>query len=542
MEKDPNKKRWLMFIITVAIFSLVVISIKSYWLLVFNVAFFEIFILKKTTEFFKNKWVKLIIALVIFILWCIWAGNYWLFFGIPIFYDIYISKKVNWAFWKKRVKEGKKRKKGKVVEWVDALVFAIIAATLIRTFFIEAFTIPTSSMEKSLLVGDYLFVSKVSYGPRLPNTPLSFPFVHHTMPTTESTPSYLEWIKMPYKRIVGLGEVERYDGLVFNFPTGDTVVVGRSNQGYYDIVRIRAMELKQQDNMHGDSSKTWNWYLKSARKQIWNQYDIIVRPTDKTDNYIKRCVGLPGDTLEIQAGQLLINGKKQKHFKGRQYNYLVFTNGTRINPKNIEKLGISDDDDQNTKNFMYDINAINLIQSDSTLLQTDINDIYQYPLTDENAKKISGYANVKKVIKIIDPKGAKNFRIFPHSDNYSWNEDWFGPMLVPEKGLTIKINTFNIPLYERIIGYYENNELIIKGDEIFINGKKTNKYTFKMDYYWLMGDNRHGSADSRFWGFVPEDHVVGKAVFIWLSLDKDKGWFEGKIRWNRMFKLVNSLG
>ncbi|MFH2142242.1 MAG: signal peptidase I [Bacteroidota bacterium] len=487
----------------------------------------------------KNKWFRFTLAIIIFILWVIWIGNYWLFLGLPFFYDVYISKKVNWAFWKKRAIPGVKRKKGKVAEWVDAIVFAVVAATLIRMFFIEAFTIPTSSMEKTLLVGDYLFVSKVSYGPKTPNTPLAIPFTHNNF--MGKYEPYLDIVNWEYRRLAGIGEIKRYDAMVFNFPTGDTVVVGRSNQGYYDIIMVKAYELNEIDKMRGDSSKTWNYYLDAARKNIWANYDIIVRPLDKKDNYIKRCVALPGDKLEIKAGDLFINDEKHPKFHGLQYNYLVFTNGSRINPKTIDKLGISLEDENKNKDFMYDINAINMIQEDSTLDKFNINNVYVYPLTDENADKLSKLPNVLRTEKLIKPKNARNFRIFPYSDVYKWNEDWFGPIVIPKKGETVKINTLNLPLYERIIDYYESNDLVVKDNEIFINGAKTDEYTFKMDYYWLMGDNRHGSADSRFWGFVPEDHVVGKAVFIWLSLDKDKGWFNGKIRWNRMFRLVSNL-
>ncbi|GAB4284797.1 MAG: signal peptidase I [Marinilabiliales bacterium] len=493
----------------------------------------------KIFAFAKNKWIRFGFATTIFVLWVIWIGNFWLLLGIPVFYDIYISKKVNWTFWKKRAKDGVKPKKSKIVEWIDAIVFAVIAATLIRMFFIEAFVIPTSSMEKTLLVGDYLFVSKISYGPRLPNTPLAIPFTHNNF--MNKYEPYLTWINLPYKRIAGIGEIKRYDAMVFNFPTGDTVVVGRSNQGYYDIIRNEAYMMQMRDKEYGNKTKTWNQYLAMARQKIWREYDIIVRPIDKKDNYIKRCVGMPGDKIEIKAGELYVNDSVQEYFKGRQYNYLVVTNGSAINPKNLDKMGISMDDRARVKDFTYDENAYNLISKDSFLL-ANINNIYMYPLTDENYKIMKSYPNVVKVIKLIDPEGYRNYRIFPHSPNYNWNEDWFGPIVIPKKGMTVKLSTFNLPIYERIIAHYEHNDLVVKDNEIYINGQKTDSYTFKMDYFWLMGDNRHGSADSRFWGFVPEDHVVGKAIFIWMSLDKDKGWLDGKIRWNRLFRLVNKLG
>ena len=440
--------------------------------------------------FLKNKYFKFSFAALIFILWVIWIGNYWLLFGIAVIYDIYVSKKVNWAFWKKRGIEREQR--SKFIEWVDALIFAVIAATLIRMFFIEAFTIPTSSMEKTLLVGDYLFVSKVSYGPKLPNTPLSFPFAHHTMPLTKSTKSYLEWLKLPYKRLAGLSDINRNDIVVFNFPEGDTVVVQIQDQSYYALIR------------------------QLGRNYLWNNYDIVVRPVDKRENYIKRCIAIPGDTLKVIHSQLYINGKKSPNFRKKlQYNYLIVTNGTRINPKVLEKLDIAKDD-------------IHLYS----------NSKYELPLTIENVKKIKKFTNVKSVTKIEKPKEYVADYVFPHSTEYKWNEDNYGELIIPKKGVTIKLTLKNLPFYERLISLYENNDLKVKDNKIYINQTEASEYTFKMNYYFMMGDNRHNSADCRFWGFVPEDHIVGKAVFIWLSLDKDKRFLK-KIRWRRMFRMIH---
>ncbi|MCK4664843.1 MAG: signal peptidase I [Bacteroidales bacterium] len=436
----------------------------------------------------SNKWIIFSLVAFHYILLISWIGNYWLLIGIAVIFDIYITKKVHWAFWKKK---GVK-KQTKLVEWVDALIFAIIAATLIRMFFIEAYTIPTSSMEKSLLVGDYLFVSKVSYGPRIPNTPIAFPFAHHTMPLTKTTKAYLEWVKWPYKRLAGFGEVKRNDCVVFNFPEGDTVVLQHQERSYYQMCR--------------------NY----GRENLWNQFDISVRPVDKKENYIKRCVAIPGDTLQIIHGQLYINNAKQKYFQGVQYRYIIETNGTRINPKILKKMDVSLED-----------------QDRAYISNTQ----YILPLTNENADKIGKFANVISITKLENEKDASNY-IFPHDTVYPWNEDNFGQIIIPKKGVTINLDINNLPLYRRLIGLYEHNELKVVDNKIFINGEETDKYTFKMDYYWLMGDNRHSSQDARFWGFVPEDHVVGKAVFIWLSLDKDKK-FLGKIRWNRLFRTIH---
>lgn len=445
--------------------------------------------MEKIKNILKNRYFLFALSTSIFILWVIWVGNYWLLLGIPIFVDYHITRKVNWTFWKKR---GVKKQTA-LVEWVDALIFAVVAATLIRMFFIEAYTIPTSSMEKSLLVGDYLFVSKVSYGPKLPNTPLSFPFAHHTLPLTKNTKSYLEWIKRPYKRLAGFGDIKRDDVVVFNFPEGDTVIVQHQERSYYSVVR------------------------EIGRERVHRDYDIVVRPVDKRENYIKRCVAIAGDTLSISRGQVFINGQKQETIDDMQYNYIIRTNGTSINSKILDDLKIAKAD-----RFFNPAGGI-----------------YEMPLTSEAYDRIRQLNNVHSVLKHENTNPTMMTKaIFPHSPNYPWTEDNFGPLWIPKKGVTIDIDINNLPLYERIIDQYEGNLLAVKDSVIYINDEPATSYTFKMDYYFMMGDNRHNSADSRFWGFVPEDHVVGKASFIWLSLDTDKR-FPANIRWNRVFRGIN---
>jgi signal peptidase I len=440
-----------------------------------------------------SKWFKFAVVGLLYSLWVIWLENYWWFIGVAVIFDMYITRKVHWAFWKKKNPPGGKQTK--FIEWVDAIIFAVIAATFIRMFFIEAYTIPTSSMEKSMLIGDYLFVSKTAYGPKLPNTPLSFPFVHHTLPLSKTRKSYLEWIKMPYKRIAGFGKIKNNDVVVFNFPEGDTVALNVPNQSYYQLVRSY------------------------GRDRLWSDKrdfgEIVARPVDKRENYIKRCVGIPGDVLELKESQLYVNGKAQKHFPGVQFDYQVTTNGTAINKRTLEKMHIAEADRHSYSNSQY-----------------------LYPLTGENVKKIQKMANVTSVTETLVPPGNWDRNIFPFSENYQWNVDNFGPLTVPKKGVTVDLTIDNLPLYQRIIGVYEENDLEVKDSTIYINGVASGKYTFKMDYYWMMGDNRHNSADSRYWGFVPEDHVVGKAVFIWLSLDKDQPLWN-KIRWNRLFTSVH---
>jgi len=448
---------------------------------------------KNMIAFLTNKWFKFTLVGSIYLLWVVWIESYFWLICLTVIFDIYISKKIHWAFWKKKnTRDGKQTK---VVEWVDAIIFAVIAATFIRMFFIEAYTIPTSSMEKSMLIGDYLFVSKMSYGPKLPNTPLSFPFVHHTMPFSKNQKSYVEWIQNPYKRIAGFGKVKNNDVVVFNFPEGDTVALKFPDQSYYSLAK--------------------NY----GRKRVWQDKEtfgeIISRPVDKRENYVKRCVGTPGDIVELKDGMLYVNGSIPKHFAGMQYNYLVTTDGTAINKRTLDQLNIAEADRNVASNSQY-----------------------LFPLSDENVEKIKAIKNVKSVQKTNIPAGTRDSQMFPFSDRYQWNVDNYGPLKIPSKGQTVKLNLDNLPLYQRIISLYEANDLKVKDSTIYINGSATDSYTFKMDYYWMMGDNRHRSADSRYWGFVPEDHIVGKAVFIWLSMDKDQPFYN-KIRWSRLFSFVH---
>ncbi|MCD6555783.1 MAG: S26 family signal peptidase [Bacteroidales bacterium] len=465
-------------------------------------------------ELFKNKYFKFVFWTIIFILFVIWIGSWWLLLGIPIIFDYYISKKVNWTFWKKRDLE----KKSKLIEWVDALVFAVIAATIIRSFFIEAYMIPTSSLEKSLLVGDYLFVSKVSYGPRMPMTPLAIPFTH-TFQGSSFNP-YSELIKAPYKRLAGLGQIKRNDIVVFNFPEGDTVALERSAESYYKIVRNFAWQLEQTDIQSGKEHLNEGYYISNARNLVKKNYTIITRPVDKEDNYVKRCVAIHGDTFEIRKSLIYINGEKGKIHKYEEHNYHIeMKPGKSLNPKTLFDMGISKEDFGYSR--QYPVEG------------------YVLPLTDEYKNKIERFKSVKSVTKIVEDSGVYNPDIIPHDPKYQWNNDNLGPLYIPEAGKTITLDTFNLPLYRRVIDIYENNGLDVKNGKIFINGKETDKYTFKMNYYLMMGDNRSNSADSRYWGFVPEDHIVGKPIFIWMSMDKDKTIFTGKIRWNRLLKSAN---
>ena len=405
-------------------------------------------------------------------------------------------------------------KKTAVREWADAIIFAVIAATIIRTFLIEAYTIPTSSMEKSLLVGDFLFVSKISYGPKVPNTPLSFPFAHHTLPLTATAKSYLEWISLPYYRFPGLTTIKNNDVVVFNYPDGDTVsTVWQSNASYYALVRAK------------------------GREAVWTdkaQYgDIIARPVDKRENFIKRCIGIHGDSVQIIDRQVYVNHIKAENPKDFQFNYDVITEGGLLSDRTLRDKGISQEDIDNYNKARYRENEYSPI---TIALRQDT--IGQLPLTAEKYEMIKNVPSVKCITHIYNPAGVANPDLFPFDTaHYKWNIDNYGSIYIPEAGKTVAINMNNISLYRRVIETYEGNKLEVVGNKIIINGKESSTYTFKMNYYWMQGDNRHNSADSRYWGFVPEDHVVGKASFVWLSLDKDKSLFQ-KVRWSKLFRFI----
>lgn len=359
-------------------------------------------------------------------------------------------------------------KKSVAREWADAIIFATVAATLIRGFLIEAYMIPTGSMERSLLVGDFLFVSKLNYGPRVPMTPLAFPFAHHTMPITGGK-AYSEAIKIPYKRLPGFQDIKRNDVVVFNYP------------------------------MEADAP--------------------FNRPIDKRENYIKRCVGMPGDVISMERTKLFVNGEPAFTDEDFQTNYLVITDPNGLNLQKLLDMRIEMD----------------MLYTDPSMGQ------YAMHMTKSEAEEVKKWSNIKEFKEIVYEPGDANpgFQAFPMNTNgIIWNYDNFGPIQVPKKGWTVKLDSLTVPLYERAISVYEGNTFEKKSDGYYINGQKADSYTFNMNYYWMMGDNRHNSLDSRGWGFVPEDHIVGKALFTWLSWDEN-GSFLSKIRWNRIFRPIH---
>lgn len=412
---------------------------------------------------------------------------------------LFITNYMRLAFWKKKqatttttTTEVKKKKKKSVLrEWLDAAIFAIVAATIIRTFFVEAYTIPTGSMEGSLLINDYLFVSKMAYGPRIPMTPLAVPLVHNTMPLTGGK-SYSEAVQWNYHRLPGFGNVERNDVVVFNFPAGDTVAMEVQQEvDYYTLVRAY------------------------GREQVHGMYTIMTRPVDKKENFIKRCVAIPGDKLEVRNGVIYVNNKPGEHFPHEQTSYIVRTNGQPIPADILEENEI--DEPQVAGNGIY---LFTLQQGEVAMIKKQPQVVAVEPYT------------YKPGEVSVNPGDW----VYPYDTaNFRWNRDNYGPVIIPKKGSSVMLTPQNIALYRRIIVNYEGNKLEEQDGQFVINGTPTNIYTFKMDYYWMMGDNRHNSADSRFWGFVPEDHVVGKASFVWLSYGSHG------IRWNRLFHSVSSL-
>ena len=484
----------------------------------------------------RAQWVKFAIVTVLYLAFLIWVKSWLGLIVVPFIFDIYISKKIPWGFWKKSENPAVRS----VMSWVDAIVFALVAVYFVNIYVFQNYQIPSSSLEKSLLVGDYLYVSKLSYGPRVPNTPLSMPLAQHTLPLV-NTKSYIEWPQWDYKRVPGLGKVKRNDIVVFNFPAGDTVATNYQQTDFYSLAYNEGQRMYPNPvNMDSLTRKqqraVYDLYYNAGRNLILSNPkmygDVVVRPVDRRENYVKRCVGLPGDTLEIRDAQVYIDGKPLENPEDMQLNYLVQTTGPYITEDMFRELGISKDDQAMVTNESL-LMEMGLTHRDA---QGRLAPTYALPLTKKLLEPLS--ANKKLVSRIVMEPEMFTGQMYPLNLYTKWDRNNYGPIWIPKKGATIKLTEDNLPIYERPIRAYEGNTLEVKEDGIYINGKKTDEYTFKMDYYWMMGDNRHNSADARSWGFVPEDHVVGKPIVVWLSLDKDRGWFDGKIRWNRIFKWV----
>lgn len=469
----------------------------------------------------KVQWTKFIVVLALYLLFLYWVKSWWGLLVVPFIYDVYITKKIRWQWWKDA--EAPVRF---VMSWVDALVFALVAVYFINLFVFQNYVIPSSSLEKSLLTGDYLFVSKVSYGPRIPQTPLTMPLTQHTLPII-NTKSYIEFPHWDYRRVKGLGNVKLNDIVVFNYPAGDTICTELPYQTeYYSMVYGFGQQIFEQNNGGPIDLNTLNKQQQHDYfEQVYalgRQYvasnpvefgSIDSRPTDRRENYVKRCVGLPGQTLQIKNRIVYLDGKPNKEPDNVQYTYYIKLK-QHIPDDLMKELGIS----------MEDLGSLNQRGC--------------MPLTKATAKALAAHKDIVESIRINTDATVGD--LYPLNAVTNWTRDNYGPIWIPAKGKSINLDMNNIAVYERPIRVYENNELKIKNNQIYINGRLAKSYTFKMDYYWMMGDNRHNSADSRYWGFVPEDHIVGKPIFIWWSSDPDRKGLGG-IRWNRLFNMVDNI-
>ena len=466
----------------------------------------------------KVQWTKFIIVLVLYLLFLYWVKSWWGLLVVPFIYDVYITKKIKWQWWKEA--EGPVKW---LMSWVDALVFALVAVYFINLFFFQNYVIPSSSLEKSLLTGDYLFVSKVSYGPRIPETPLTMPLTQHTLPLFECK-SYIEWPHWDYRRVKGLGQVKLNDIVVFNYPAGDTICSDARYQAYdfYQMCYSLGYQMYPQrpnpDSLTIEQRQQYFDFIYQAGRQeiVRNpgEYGLIdTRPTDRRENYVKRCVGLPGQTLQIKNHIIYLDGKANKEPDNVQYTYRVKLR-QRLDDDTMKELGIT----------MEDL--------------TSLNTAGYMPLTKYAVEQLKQRKDMVESIELNTD--ANDLDIYPLNGNLHWTRDNYGPIWIPKRGASIDLTLENLPIYERCIRTYEGNQLEVKGGKIYINGKEAKKYTFQLDYYWMMGDNRHNSLDSRYWGFVPEDHIVGKPIFIWWSSDPDRHGFSG-IRWNRLFRFVDNI-
>lgn len=465
----------------------------------------------------KRDWIMAAEVCGLYIAFLVWIKSWWGIVVLPFLFDIYITKKINWGWWKDLENPLLRG----VMSWVDAIVFALVAVYFVNIYFFQNYTIPSSSLEKSLLVGDYLFVSKMAYGPRVPQTPLHAPLCQHTLPMGIGK-SYIESVQWDYKRVTPK-KVQLGDIVVFNYPSGDTVALNYQNADYYRICKelyMYNMEVPQnldsltaveQYRFYNHAIAVGSDYIKSHPSQFGK---VVWRPVDRRENYVKRCVGLPGQTLEIRDHIIYLDGVANKEPDDVQYNYDVVLK-QQLPESLIRELGISQEDLSSLRNYG------------------------NMPLTAKAKAALEARPDLVESIKYHHQE--ETGFLYPLNGHTGWTCDNYGPIWIPAKGETIQLTMDNLPIYERPIRVYEKNDLQVTDDgRIFINGKECTEYTFQMDYYWMQGDNRHNSADSRYWGFVPEDHVVGKPLVVWFSIDPDRGGLSG-IRWNRMFRFVDNI-
>ena len=483
-------------------------------------------------------YVKFALYLIPYLAFLYWVESWWGLIVVPFIFDICFTKKIKWGWWKEPEVGPATRF---IMSWVDAIVFALIGVYFLTQFFFQNFVIPSSSLEKTLLTGDYLLVSKLAYGPRIPQTPLTMPMTQHTLPIINCK-SYLEYPHWDYRRVKGLGNVEVNDIVVFNYPAGDTVALAQQNQDYYRLAYQIGDQLlgtqtadttsifpqtivipatasllpetsyEEQQRIYNNVYAAGTAYMRQHPEEFG---EITSRPTDRRENYVKRCVGLPGQTLQIKNDTVYLDGKPNPEPENVQYAYEV-TFKQDLPDELKRELGITEED-------LY--------------AQRNGNTVWM-PLTHKVRKKLEARKDIVASIARAVPDAGW---LYPQNMAKDWTTANYGPLWIPKKGETLRLTLANLPIYERPIRVYEGNSLVVRGGKIYINGKAADSYTFKMDYYWMQGDNRDNSADSRFWGFVPEDHIVGKPLFIWISLDPDYGLFDGKMRWSRFFKWVGDI-
>ncbi|MBP3774869.1 MAG: S26 family signal peptidase [Bacteroidaceae bacterium] len=466
------------------------------------------------------NWAHFALYTLLLLLFLYWIKSWWGLIVVPFLFDAYITRKIPWSWWRR----SKNKTLRAAMSWVDAIVFALVAVYFVHNYFGQNYVIPSSSLEKSLLTGDYLLVSKVSYGPRNPMTPLHMPLTSHTLPVL-GCKSYLDKPAWKYRRTPGLGRVRQNDIVVFNYPSGDTVALRAQEADYYSIcyqIGEQLLPISRRDLAPAEQLAAYRLQYSAGRQYVLDHPEmygsVTARPVDMRENYVKRCVGLPGQTLEIRSGVVYTDGQADKQPDNVQYNYDVEL--TAPLPDYLcRDLQISVEDRSEPVGG-----------SPYTL---------RMPLTQKVYTALRQRPDL--VLDIQPAPPTRGTALYPHNKETGWTANDYGPVWIPKKGASLRLTLDNLPIYERAIRVYEGNDLQVQDSTILINGRPADSYTFRMDYYWMMGDNRDNSADSRFWGFVPEDHIVGKPILIWLSLDKDYTWFNGKVRWERLFRLVDNI-
>jgi len=471
---------------------------------------------RRVKENRPTRWVRFTLVITLYVLWVAWMGNWWLLLGALLLFDIYITGYIPFSWWKN---SGNKTVRS-VMSWVDAIVYALILVYFLFAFIGQNYQIPSSSLEKTLYTGDYLFVNKAVYGPRVPMTPVYFPLVHNELPFNLGK-SYLEKPSIGYKRLKGMRDVEAGDIVVFNFPAGDTVMSKMPNPDYYTLL-----------SMHG-------------RERVLNDKNSfgerIYRPVDRRENYVKRVVGLPGQRIRIVDGDIYIDGEKFMVPENVQFNYFYQSAGGNLTEDDFEEFGIPVDDRYSVSVLESDIPSLRelgfTVNPDGT-----VPPIYGSPLTAAMVAQMEASPRISRVIRqVASPENVMT--LFPEALSKHWTRADYGGndgIWIPRKGDVLKMNKTAWDIYGRAIRVYENNPMAEWRDgQMWIDGKPVEYYDFKMDYYFMMGDNRDNSLDSRYWGFVPEDHIVGTPWRVLVSFDKDKSLFNGGIRWNRVLKDAN---